>query len=81
LEEAQMAVANRRIKHEHSRPDVAKIKRPQQYLKAGTQTDTLEKVPNVVSSERKRNRLARKANDRFLRSSIELIDVYSKLAE
>jgi hypothetical protein len=34
-----------------------------------------------VIAEHERNRLTREANERFLKSGIEIIDVYGKLAE
>ena len=76
-----MVIVNRRVEQKPSRLGVAKTKRRQRFLKTDVQTGTLEQVPNVVVTERKRNRLARKANERFLRSGIEIMDVYHKLAE
>jgi hypothetical protein len=70
-----------RIAHKHLRLDLAKIKRAQRLLKADTETETLEKALDVVIAEHERNRLARKANERFLKSGIQIRDVYGKLAE
>jgi hypothetical protein len=50
-------------------------------LKAGTLAETLERASDAVIAERERNRLTREANERFLKSGIEIIDVYRKLAE
>jgi len=76
-----MAVARRQLEHKHFRLDVTKIKRAQRYLKAGTQTETLDRALDAVIAEHERNRLTREANERFLGSGIEIIDVYGKLAE
>ena len=76
-----MAVARRRIEHKHFRLDVGKIKRAQHYLKAGTQTETVERALDAVIAEHERNRLAREANERFVKSQIEITDVYGKLAD
>jgi len=76
-----MAVARSRIEHKHFRLDVAKIKRAQRLLRAGTQTETLERALDAVIAEHQRNRLAREANERFLKSGIEVRDIYGKLAE
>ena len=76
-----MAVARGRIEHKHFRLDAAKLKRAQRLLKAGTQTETLERALDVVIAEHQRNRLAREANERFLKSGIEVRDIYGKLAD
>jgi predicted transcriptional regulator YheO len=76
-----MAVARGRIEHKHFRLDVDKIKRAQRFLKAGTQTETLERALDSVIAEHKRNRLTHEANERFMKSGIEITDVYGKLAE
>ncbi len=75
-----MAVARGRIEHKHFRLDVAKIKRAQRLLKAGTQTETLERALDAVIAEHERNRMAREANERLLKSGIKILDVYGKLA-
>jgi hypothetical protein len=76
-----MGTARSRIEHKHFRLDVAKIKRAQRLLKAGTQTETLDLALDVVIAEHQRNRLTREANERFMKSGIEIRDVYGKLAE
>jgi len=76
-----MAAARGRIEHKHFRLDIAKIKRAQRLLKAGTQTETLERALDAVIAEHERSRLTREANERFLKSGIEITDVYGKLAE
>jgi len=76
-----MSTARGPIEHKHFRLDVAKIKRAQRLLKAGTQTETLDRALDEVIAEHERNRLTREANDRFARSGIEIRDIYGKLAE
>jgi hypothetical protein len=76
-----MATARSRIEHKHFRLDVAKIKRAQRFLQAGTQTETLDRALDAVIAEHERNRLAREANERFVKSGIEIRDAYGKLAE
>ncbi|MBI1941327.1 MAG: hypothetical protein HYS33_07465 [Acidobacteria bacterium] len=76
-----MSTARSRIAHKHFRLDVVKIKRAQRLLKTCTETETLDRALDVVIAELERNRLARGANERFVRSGVEIRDVYSKLAE
>ena len=76
-----MSTAKTRIAHKHFRLDVAKIKRAQRVLKAGTETETLERALDVVIAEHEQNQLTREANERFVKSGIEIRDVYGKLAE
>ncbi|MGC9995967.1 MAG: hypothetical protein ABSE79_11645 [Terriglobia bacterium] len=76
-----MDVGKLRTKHKNARQDVTEIKRALRSLKAGTQAETLERASDAVIAERERNRLTREANERFLKSGIEITDVYGKLAE
>src|SRR5947208_10757351 len=69
------------IVHKHYRLDEAKIKRAQKVLKAGTETETLDRALEAVIAEHERNRLTREANERFAKSGIEIRDVYGKLEE
>jgi len=50
-------------------------------LGAGTQTETIERALDEVIAESERNRLARRANERFVKSNVQISDVYGKLAE
>ncbi len=56
-----------------------KIKRAQRLLRAGTETETIDRALDKVIAEHERNRLTRKANERFVRSGIKIKDVYGKL--
>lgn len=76
-----MGNARSRIAHKHFRLDAAKIKRAQRLLKARTETETVDRALDVVIAEHERTRLTREANERFVKSGIEIRDVYGKLAE
>jgi ribosomal protein S4 len=76
-----MSTARNRIAHKHFRLDTAKIKRAQRLLKATTETETVDRALDEVIAEHERNRLTREANERFVKSGIEIRDVYGKLAK
>ncbi len=76
-----MSRARNRITHKHFRLDAAKIKRAQRLLKTGTETETVDLALDVVIAEHERNRLTREANERFVKTAVEIRDVYGKLAE
>ena len=76
-----MSTARGLIVHKHYRLDEVKIKRAQKVLKAGTETETLDRALEAVIAEDERNRLTREANERFVKSGIEIRDVYGKLEE
>jgi hypothetical protein len=63
----------------HFRLDPVKIKCAQKLLRAGTETETIERALDLVISEHARSRLATEANDRFVTSSIVVKDVYGAL--
>jgi hypothetical protein len=48
-------------------------------LKRGTETE-VDRALDVVIAEHERNQLTREANERFVKSGIEIRDVYGKLA-
>jgi hypothetical protein len=75
-------MATRRTRaHKHFRLDPVKIKRAQRVLRAGTETEAIERALDLVISEHQRNRLAAEANERFVTSGIEIKDVYGALEE
>ncbi len=76
-----MGTNGNRIAHKHFRLNRAKIKRAQRVLKASTETETIERALDAVIAEDERDRVAREAIERFLRSGIEIRDVYGKLEE
>lgn len=65
--------------HKHFRLNAAKIKRAQRVLRAGTETETIERALDLVISEYERNQLAAEANERFVKSGIAVRDVYGTL--
>jgi len=73
-----MATANKRA-HKHFQLDPAKIKRVQKALRAKTETETIERALDFTLTEHERNRLAFEATERFLRSGVEIKDVYGRL--
>ena len=67
--------------HKHFRLDAVKIKRAQRVLHAGTETEAIERALDLVISEHARNRLAAQANERFVKSGINIKDVYATLEQ
>lgn len=76
-----MRAAGNRIAHKHFRLNTTKIKRAQRLLKARTETETIDRALDSVIVEHERDRLTREANSRFIKSGIEIRDVYAKLAD
>jgi len=72
-----MATTKRR--HKHFQLDAVKIKRAQQALGAATETETIERALDLAITEHERNRRAWTANERFLKSGIQIKDVYGTL--
>ncbi len=75
-----MGTAGTRFTHKHFRLNAAKIKRAQKVMQAGTETETIERALDAVIAEHERNRITRDANERFVKTGIEIRDVYGKLA-
>jgi hypothetical protein len=73
-----MATARTRA-HKHFRLDPMKIKRAQKVLRAGTETEAIDRALDLVISEHQRNRLALAAHERFVTSGIAIKDVYGTL--
>jgi hypothetical protein len=67
--------------HKHFQLDSVKIKRAQKLLRAKTETETIERALDFTITEHERNRLLLDANERFLRSGVEIRDVYGKLED
>ena len=65
--------------HKHFQLDSVKLKRAQKALRAGTQTETIERALDLVLAEHESNRLVLEANERFLKSGIHIKDVYGTL--
>jgi hypothetical protein len=73
-----MATARSRS-HKHFQLDAVKIKRAQKALRARTETEAIERALDLVISEHESNRLALEATERFVKSGIEIKDVYGTL--
>ncbi len=65
--------------HKHFQLDSVKIKRAQKVLRAKTETETIERALDLAIAEHQRDRLALEASERFIKSGIEIKDVYGKL--
>lgn len=53
-----------------------KIKRAQKALRAKTETETIERALDLAIAEHQKNRLVLEATERFVKSGIEIEDVY-----
>jgi hypothetical protein len=74
-----MAARNR--VHKHFQLDVSKIKRAKKVLQAKTETETIERALDFAIGEHEKNRRLAEANRRFIKSGIEIKDVYGRLEE
>jgi hypothetical protein len=79
-EDERMALAKTRS-HKHFQLDAGKLKRAQRALRAETETETIERALDVVIIEHVRNRLTVEANDRFVKSGVDISDAYGALDE
>ena len=73
-----MTVARTRS-HKHFQLDARELKRAQRALRAETETETIERALDVVITEHARNRLTVEANDRFVKSGVDIRDAYGTL--
>ncbi|MBV9144369.1 MAG: hypothetical protein JO065_00535 [Acidobacteria bacterium] len=76
--EQAMATTTKRT-HKHFQLDANKIKRVQRALQAKTETEAIERALELVIVEHEKNRLVADATDRFVKSGIEIKDVYGTL--
>jgi hypothetical protein len=67
--------------HKHFQLDATKIRRAQKVLNAKTETEAIERALDFAIDEHKRKRLVCEANERFLRSGIQIRDVYGNLED
>jgi hypothetical protein len=65
--------------HKHFQLDSIKIKRAQKALQAKTETETIELALDLAIAEHQRNRLVLEANERFVKSGIDIKDLYGTL--
>lgn len=63
--------------HKHFQLDSTKIKRAQKALR--TKTETIERALDFAIAEHEKNRLTLQATERFIKSGIEIKDVYNTL--
>ena len=68
--------ANRTRKH--FLLDATKLKRAQKVLRAKTETETIDRALDLVITESQADRLALEANERFVRSGIDIKNVFGK---
>ncbi len=73
--------ATRNRAHKHFQLDAVKIRRAQKVFKAKTETEAIERALDFAIDEHEKNRLVAEANERFLRSGVEIKDVYGKLED
>jgi hypothetical protein len=74
-----MANAKRSVSHKHFQLDNVKIRRAQKALQAKTETETIERALDAVIAEDQRNQLVSQAHERFVKSGIEVKDVFGAL--
>ena len=65
----------------HFQVDPIKLKRAQKALRTKTETETLELALDLAIAEHRKNRLVIAANERFVKSGIEIRDVYGNLSQ
>jgi len=73
-----MTTASKRA-HKHFQLDSAKIKRAQKALHAKTETEAIERALDFAIAEHEKNRLVLQATEHFIKSGIEIEDVYGTL--
>ena len=76
-----MAITNRRTIHKNFRLDPQQIARAQKALGAATETETIVRALDSVITEAERNRLAMDATQKFLKSGIQIRDVFGSLEQ
>jgi hypothetical protein len=65
--------------HKHFQLDSAKIRRVQKVLRAKTETEAIERALDFTIDEHEKNRLVSEAHERFVRSGVEIKDVFGNL--
>jgi hypothetical protein len=73
-----MTTATKRS-NKHFQLDSSKIKRVQKVLHAKTETQAIERALDFAIAEHEKNRLVLQATERFIKSGIEIRDVYGTL--
>jgi len=70
---------SKRRSHKHLQPDSAKIKRAQKAPRAKVETETIDRTLDSAMAEHEKTRLALEASERFIKSGIDVKDVYETL--
>ena len=65
----------------HFQLDAAKHQACAKGFEAKTETEAIERALDFAIDEHEKNRLVAEANERFVRSGVEISDVYGKLGE
>jgi len=65
--------------HKHFQLDSVKIKRAQKALRAKTETEAIDRALDLAIAEHESNRLTLEASERFVKSGIDIKDVYDRL--
>ena len=65
--------------HKHFQLDSVKIKRAQKALRAKTETEAIERALDLAIAEHESNRLVLGATERFVKSGVDIKDVYGTL--
>jgi hypothetical protein len=73
-----MAVVKNRS-HKHFQLDAGKIKRAQKVLHAKTETEAIDRALDLAIAEHERNRFVLEATERFVKSGIDIKDMYGTL--
>ena len=76
-----MGTSRNPIQRKNFRLNPVKIRRAQKVLRTKTEMETIDRALDLVIAEHERNELANKANERFVRSGIDVQDVYGKLGD
>lgn len=76
-----MPITRPGVVHKHFRLNGRKLKKAQKLLGARTQTETIERALDKLLSDDEANRIVNRAHDKFLRSGIQIEDVYGRLEE
>lgn len=66
-------------RNKHVVLDQTKLKKAQKLLGAKTETETLDRALDHVIGEAEKDRRLRTATERFIKSGIEIKDVYGRL--
>jgi hypothetical protein len=72
-------ISSAKLKQKQYTLDRAKIKRAQKLLGTSSEEETIERALDEVIADRERNRAAWRGHNAFLKSGIQIKDVYGKL--